>query len=108
MVVTCGVFFGATAQTPTVIPLASEPHHHLALHNEYVNMYQVEVAPHDSVLLHRHDVDAISVMMSDSDVTVHAPGRQMSIRSSATVKSGCRRAGTCIRLRSMATRDTAT
>jgi quercetin dioxygenase-like cupin family protein len=75
LVVTCCVFFGVAAQTPTVIPLASEPHHHLALHNDYVNVYQVEVAPHDSVLLHRHDVDAISVMMSDSDVTVHAPGK---------------------------------
>lgn len=75
LVVTCGVFFGVAAQTPAVIPLASEPHHHLALHNEYVNVYQVEVAPHDSVLLHRHAVDAISVMMSDSDVTVHAPGK---------------------------------
>ena len=75
MVVLCWVFFGVAAQTPEVIPLASEPHHHLALHNEYVNVYQVEVAPHDSVLLHRHDVDAISVMMSDSEVTVHAPGK---------------------------------
>jgi hypothetical protein len=75
LVVVFGVVLGANAQTPTVIPLASEPHHHLALHNEYVNVYQVEVAPHDSVLLHRHDVDAISVMMSDSEVTVHAPGK---------------------------------
>lgn len=25
-------------QEPAVIPLASEPHHHLALHNEYVNV----------------------------------------------------------------------
>ena len=74
VVMSC-VFFGVAAQTPTVIPLASEPHHHLALHNEYVNVYEVEVAPHDSVLLHRHDVDAISVMMSDSEVTVHAPGK---------------------------------
>jgi quercetin dioxygenase-like cupin family protein len=75
LVVACCVFFGGAAQTPTVIPLALEPHHHLALRNEYVNVYQVEVAPHDSVLLHRHDVDAISVMMSDSEVTVHAPGK---------------------------------
>ena len=63
------------AQMPGVLPLASEPHHHLALHNEYVNVYQVEVAPHDSVLLHRHDFDAISVMLSDSQVTVHIPGK---------------------------------
>jgi len=63
------------AQMPTVIPLASEPHHHLALHNEYVNVYEVEVAPHDSVQLHRHEFDAISIMMSNSEVIVEAPGK---------------------------------
>jgi quercetin dioxygenase-like cupin family protein len=63
------------AQMPTVIPLASEPHHHLALHNEYVNVYEVEVAPHDSVQLHRHECDAISIMMSNSEVIVRAPGK---------------------------------
>jgi quercetin dioxygenase-like cupin family protein len=63
------------AQEPPLIPLASEPHHHLALHNAYVNVYQVEVAPHDSVLLHRHDADAISIMLSDAAVTVRAPGK---------------------------------
>jgi hypothetical protein len=71
----CGFFFGGAAPAQTVIPLAQEPHHHLALHNEYVNVYQVEVAPHDAVLLHRHDADAISVMMSDAEVTVRAPGK---------------------------------
>jgi hypothetical protein len=63
------------AQTGAVMPLASEPHHHLSLHNEYVNIYQVQVGPHDSVLLHRHDFDAISVMLNDSQVTVYTPGK---------------------------------
>ena len=63
------------AQGPAVLPLSSEPHHHLALHNEYVNVYHVEVKPQDSVLLHRHDVDAISVMLDDAQVVVHAPGK---------------------------------
>jgi quercetin dioxygenase-like cupin family protein len=71
----CCLAIAAAAQAPAVIPLASEPHHHLALHNAYVNVYQVEVAPHDSVLLHRHDADAISIMLSDSEVTVRAPGK---------------------------------
>ena len=57
------------------ISLASEPHHHLALGNEYVNVYQVEVAPGDFVRLHRHDTDAISLSLSESLVTVHSPGR---------------------------------
>jgi hypothetical protein len=63
------------AQTGAVMPLASEPHHHLLLHNEYANVYQVQVGPHDSVLLHRHDFDAISVMLNDSQVTVYTPGK---------------------------------
>ena len=71
----CCFSLAIAAEAPTVIPLASEPHHHLALHNEYVNVYQVEVAPHDSVLLHRHDFDAISVMISSAEVTVVTPGK---------------------------------
>jgi quercetin dioxygenase-like cupin family protein len=63
------------AQTSSVIPLSSEPHHHLVLHNQYVNVYHVEVAPHDAVLLHRHDFAAISIMLDDAQVTVHAPGK---------------------------------
>ena len=57
------------------IALTSEPHHHLALENEYVRLYQVEVAPGDSVRLHRHDTDAISVSLSDSQVTIGSPGK---------------------------------
>lgn len=67
--------FPSRAQTPSVIPLSSEPHHHLVLHNQYVNVYHVEVAPQNAVLLHRHDFDAISIMLDDADVTVHASGR---------------------------------
>jgi quercetin dioxygenase-like cupin family protein len=63
------------AQTDKIISLSSEPHHHLALHNEYVNVYNVEVAAHDSVLLHRHDFDAISIMLKDAQVTVYTPGQ---------------------------------
>jgi len=65
----------ASAQEPAVLPLEAEPHHHLALKNEYVKVYQVEVAPHDSVKLHRHDTDAISLSLSESLVTVHFPGK---------------------------------
>lgn len=65
----------ALAQEPAPIPLSSEPHHHLALHNDFVNVYEVEVPAHDTVRLHRHDSDAISLMLSDAVVTVHSPGK---------------------------------
>ena len=64
-----------SGQEPEVLPLEAEPHHHLALKNEYVKVYQVEVAPHDAVKLHRHDADAISLSLSESLVTVHFPGK---------------------------------
>ena len=63
------------AQEPSVPPLSSEPHHRLAFHNEYVNVYSVEVLPHDAVRLHKHAADAIGIMLSDSEITVHVPGK---------------------------------
>src|SRR5260370_13347716 len=48
--------FVCGAQEQAVIPLKSEPHHHLALHNHYVNVYSIYVPPHDSVLLPKHHV----------------------------------------------------
>jgi hypothetical protein len=39
-VMLCCLPLVVAAQAPDVIPLASEPHHHLALHNEYVNVYR--------------------------------------------------------------------
>ena len=40
------------AQEQSVVPLKLEPHHHLILHNDFVNVYSVRVQPQDSVLLH--------------------------------------------------------
>jgi quercetin dioxygenase-like cupin family protein len=75
MVSACFGGIRAGAQEPAVLPLEAEPHHHLALKNEYVKVYQVEVAPHDAVKLHRHDTDAISLSLSESLVTIHFPGK---------------------------------
>jgi hypothetical protein len=71
------VFFGAatSGREPEALALEAEPHHHLALKNEYVKVYQVQVAPGDAVKLHRHDTDAISLSLSESLVTVHFPGK---------------------------------
>jgi hypothetical protein len=63
------------AQEQSVIPLRSEPHHHLVLHNDLVNVYSVRVEPKDSVLLHKHEFDAIGIMLSDTEITVRAPGK---------------------------------
>jgi quercetin dioxygenase-like cupin family protein len=70
-------------QTPSVIPLSSEPHHHLVLHNRYVNVYHVEVRPHDAVLLHRHDYDAISIMLDDAHQNLSAAQMRLQPRGYA-------------------------
>jgi hypothetical protein len=63
------------AQEQDVLRLSSEPHHHLVLHNDFVNVYSVQVSPHDSVALHKHDVDAVSIVLGDAVITVKSPGK---------------------------------
>jgi len=63
------------AQAPSIITMAEEPHHHLALHNDYVNVYNAAAAAGDSLLLHRHNNDAIAIAIGDQTVTVGIPGK---------------------------------
>jgi hypothetical protein len=76
--------FVCGAQEQSIVTLKSEPHHHLVLHNDYVNVYTVQVSPNDQVMLHRHEVDAIGVTMSDSVITVRTPGKPASRQSVAS------------------------
>jgi hypothetical protein len=63
------------AQTPAVPTMDHEPHHHLALHNDYVKVFNVEVAPGDSIILHSHDQDTIAIAIGEQLVTVGIPGK---------------------------------
>ena len=63
------------AQEQSVVPLKVEPHHHLVLHNDFVNVYSVRVEPKDSVLLHRHEFDAIGIILNDAEITVRVPDK---------------------------------
>jgi quercetin dioxygenase-like cupin family protein len=65
----------ARAQTPSVIAMDQEPHHHLALHNDYVKVFTVEVAPGDSIVLHRHDQNTVAIAIGEQLVTVGVPGK---------------------------------
>jgi hypothetical protein len=38
-----------------------EPYDHLALHNDYLKVFKMEVSPGDSIILRRHDQDAIAI-----------------------------------------------
>src|ERR1700737_3880501 len=57
------------AQDAGAVALKAEPHHHLAFENDYVRAFHVEVGPHQSTLLHRHDRDYVFISLGDASVT---------------------------------------
>jgi hypothetical protein len=67
--------FPLFAQVPGVITVDQEPHHHLALHNDYVTAFKVEVSPGDSIVLHSHDQDTVAIAIGDRLVTVGISGK---------------------------------
>jgi hypothetical protein len=81
------------AQTPAVPTMDHEPHHHLALHNDYVKVFNVEVAPGDSIILHSHDQDTVAIAIGDQLVTVGIPGKTVPQSKNADGQVRLQRAG---------------
>jgi quercetin dioxygenase-like cupin family protein len=63
------------AQTATEVAITAEPSHHLGLENEYVRVFKVEVAPHTSTLMHRHQHDYVYVTIGDAHLTNEVEGK---------------------------------
>jgi quercetin dioxygenase-like cupin family protein len=63
------------AQTTTEVAITAEPSHHLALDNEYVRVFKVEVAPHAATLMHRHNHDYIAVTIGDAHISNEVEGK---------------------------------
>src|ERR1039458_3085116 len=63
------------AQTTTEVEITSEPSHHLAVDNEYIRAFQVEIAPHAATLMHRHRHDYFSVALGDTHVSNEVEGK---------------------------------
>ncbi len=66
--------FALPAAAPEV-EITSEPHHHLALENPYVRVFKVEVAPHQTTLMHRHRHDYWFVTLGASQVENDVEGK---------------------------------
>jgi quercetin dioxygenase-like cupin family protein len=60
---------------PPQVEITAEPGHHLALENEYVRVFKVEVGPNASTLLHRHGYDYIYVTLGVSEVENDVAGK---------------------------------
>ena len=63
------------AQTASEVEITSEPSHHLALENELVRVFKVEVAPHISTLMHRHHHDYVFVTLGNAHVSNEVAGK---------------------------------
>ena len=68
------------AQTSPLISLSGEPHHHLMIHSEYVDAYQVELHSHDATVLHRHDYDYAQLGIGNAQLVGVVPGQPDSTR----------------------------
>jgi hypothetical protein len=67
------------AQTSTqisgpAIPMRQESHHHLIFQNSYVNVFFVEIPPHESTLPHHHDLPYVSIQPGGADAMPGAAG----------------------------------
>lgn len=68
----------AAAQTaaPAAVEITAEPFHHLVLKNKQVRVFQVEVPPKASTLMHRHRNDYLFVTLGDSVVRNERQGEK--------------------------------
>jgi quercetin dioxygenase-like cupin family protein len=66
---------GAEAPAVPAVEITAEPSHHLALENERVRVFKVEVAPNASTLLHRHRHDYLFVTLGDARVANEVEGK---------------------------------
>lgn len=57
------------------VPAEKEPFHTPIFRNEHVVVSAVEVPPHQTTQLHRHDRPYLAVMLTDSTTTTNVPGR---------------------------------
>lgn len=66
----------AQTSTPTsgpAIPLREEGHHHLIFQNSYVNVFFVEIPPHETTLPHHHDLPYVSILPGGADAAPAVP-----------------------------------
>lgn len=63
------------AQSTPEVEITAEPRHHLALENQYVRVFQVEVAPHDATLMHIHRHDYVYVTLVAANISNEVKGQ---------------------------------
>jgi quercetin dioxygenase-like cupin family protein len=62
-------------QTAGEVEITAEPHHHFTFENEYVRVFNVDVAPHSATLMHWHRHDYVYVTLGESHVSNEVQGK---------------------------------
>lgn len=66
----------ATALAAAQVPVTSEPHHRVVYENAELRIFDVNVAPGDTTLDHRHERDIVTVSMTNGTETrIQSPGQ---------------------------------
>ena len=63
------LIFTLVAQTATEVEITAEPSHHLAIDNQYVRVFRVQVPPKASTLMHWHRHDYVFITLGDSHIS---------------------------------------
>src|SRR6266496_416858 len=66
--------FALFGQSVSEVEITAEPRHRLSLENQYVRVFEVDVPPHESTLMHRHRHDYIFVTLGASEVSNEVEG----------------------------------
>jgi beta-alanine degradation protein BauB len=62
------------------VPVEREPHHHLVFANQYVRVMEVIVPVGEMTLFHKHSLDNVAVLLSDTTLKNQAPGEDWTER----------------------------
>ncbi len=69
------VLLAASTTVAAQVPLSKEPHHRVTFENSRLRILNVSIAPGESTLDHRHELDIVTVSMTGGTETrVQAPG----------------------------------
>jgi len=58
------------------VPVKDEPHHHFALENPYIRLYNVAIPANSSTLVHRHEKPYIFVAVGSAEFTNAVVGKE--------------------------------
>jgi hypothetical protein len=74
-VVCLAAAFLAAQSTDAAVEITNEPHHHLTFENQYVRVFNVEIAANTQTLTHWHHHDYIAVTLGDAEVANTLQGK---------------------------------